>query len=67
MQHVHSTATTRRFARLAAFWGLAAVLASSLASCRSEDTEPDLIQPIGSPYSFGPDVTMNRQMQAVIE
>jgi acetyl esterase len=67
MQPLHSTTTTRRFARLAAFWGVAAVLAGSLASCRSEDPEPDLIQPIGSPYSFGPDVTMNRQMQAVIE
>jgi acetyl esterase/lipase len=65
MQHVHFTKPTRRFARLATFWGLAAVLAGSLASCRSEEIEPDLIQPVGSAPSFAPDI--NRQMLAVTE
>jgi acetyl esterase/lipase len=67
MQHTRIVSNKPRLARLAAFWGLAAALAGPLVSCRSEDPEPDLIQPVGSPYSFGPDVTMNRQMQAVVE
>jgi len=65
MQHLNNTVNNwllgRRLTRFATLIGLATVLAGSLASCRSEDPEPDLIQPIGNDPSF------NRQMLAVIE
>ncbi len=65
MQHPHPAGTARRLTRLATFWGLAAALAGPLASCRSEEIEPDLIQPVGSAPSYAPDI--NRQMLAVTE
>ncbi|MGI4866534.1 MAG: alpha/beta hydrolase [Janthinobacterium lividum] len=55
----------KRLTRLATLVGLAAALAGSLASCRVEDPEPDLIQPIGSAPANLPNI--NSQMLAVIE
>ena len=69
MQFTYSSATSwlsgRRPARLAALAGLAAALAGPLASCRSEDPAPDLIQPASAKPSYAPNE--NDQMWAVIE
>ncbi|MGI4733885.1 MAG: alpha/beta hydrolase [Janthinobacterium lividum] len=69
MQKKHSTSVGSllgsRLLRFGALAGLAAALAGPLASCRSEDPSPDLIQPTGTKPSYALDI--NDQMQAVIE
>jgi hypothetical protein len=58
MQYLHPSTTSwlsgQRLTRLAAFVGLAAALAGPLASCRSEDPAPDLIQPTTAKPSSAP-------------
>ncbi len=69
MQHIHPATTSwlssQRLTRLATLVGLAAALAGPLASCRSEDPAPDLIQPTTAKPSYAP--SENDQMWAVIE
>ena len=69
MQSIYFCATSwlsrPRLARLAALVGLAAALAGPLASCRSEDPEPDLSQPTTAKPSYAPNE--NDQMWAIIE
>lgn len=54
-----------RLLRFGVLAGLAAALAGPLASCRSEDPAPDLIQPVGSAPGYAP--TIDKQMLAVTE
>lgn len=65
--HPHSAGSLLggRLLRLGMLAGLAAVLAGPLASCRSEDPAPDLIQPTSAKPSYAPNE--NDQMWAVIE
>lgn len=53
------------FTRSLLLAGVAVALGGSLAACRIETPEPDLIQPTGSAPSYAP--TIDKQMQAVIE
>jgi acetyl esterase len=65
MKHAHSAPASGRITRFLALAGLAAALASPLASCRVEDPDPNLIQPTTAKPSYAPDE--NDQMWAVIE
>lgn len=70
MKHTSSSVVNSRsggrFASYCLLTGLAAVLASPLASCKKDnDSSPSLIQPTGSKPSYAP--AINDQMQAVIE
>lgn len=69
MQQTHLTSAGSllggRRLRFGVLVALAAALAGPLASCRSEDPAPDLIQPTGTKPSYAPSI--NDQMQAVIE
>lgn len=69
MQQTHPTSAGPllggRLLRFGVLAGLAAALAGPLASCRSEDPAPDLIQPTSAKPSYAPNE--NDQMWAVIE
>jgi acetyl esterase len=65
MKHAHPAPASGRITRFLALAGLAAALASPLASCRVEDPDPNLIQPTTAKPSYAPNE--NDQMWAVIE
>jgi acetyl esterase/lipase len=68
MKHIHSFAgwlSGRRLPRLVLRAGVAVALGGSLASCRVEDPEPDLIQPATAKPSYAPNE--DDQMWAVVE